>query len=59
MLPIHFMQQQWYNLSDPAMEDALIQAPTILSIQHPLEQHDATSRSLGRRKSTSRPTAWL
>jgi IS5 family transposase len=28
MLRIHLMQQ-WYNLSDPAMEDALIEVPTM------------------------------
>jgi IS5 family transposase len=28
MLRIHLMQQ-WYSLSDPAMEDALIEAPTM------------------------------
>jgi IS5 family transposase len=29
MLRIHLMQQ-WYSLSDPAMEDALIEVPTML-----------------------------
>ena len=28
MLPIHLMQQ-WYDLSDPAIEDALIEVPTM------------------------------
>ena len=28
MLQIHLMQQ-WYDLGDPAMEDALIEAPTM------------------------------
>jgi len=28
MLRIHLMQQ-WYDLSDPAMEDALIEVPTM------------------------------
>ena len=30
MLRIHH-QQQWHELSDPAMEDALIEEPTMLS----------------------------
>jgi IS5 family transposase len=29
MLRIHLMQQ-WYSLSDPAMEDALVEVPTTL-----------------------------
>jgi hypothetical protein len=28
MLRVHLMQQ-WYDLSDPAMEDALIEVPTM------------------------------
>jgi transposase, IS5 family len=28
MIPIHLMQQ-WYSLSDPAMEDALIKVPSM------------------------------
>ena len=54
MLRIHLMQQ-WYSLSDPAMEDALIEVATIrrfagsdripdettiLSFRHLLEKHD-------------------
>jgi IS5 family transposase len=31
MLRIHLMQQ-WYSLSDPAMEDALIEVPTMLRL---------------------------
>lgn len=31
MLRVHLMQQ-WYSLSDPAMEDALIEVPTMLRL---------------------------
>ena len=39
MLRIHYLQQ-WFGLSDPAMEEALPDETTILRFRHLLERHD-------------------
>ena len=41
MLRIHYLQQ-WFGLSDPAMEEALHDETTILRFGHLLERHDLT-----------------
>lgn len=48
MLRIHLMQQ-WYSLSDPAMEDALIEVPTMS------DSRASTCSAIG---SLTRPRSW-
>ena len=43
MLRIHFMQQ-WFALSDPAMEESLYDIQSILNFRHLLERNDMATR---------------